>query len=752
MDASKKHTLLYYLVFFAGMAALSWEAVWQIKSTLALGVSSWGTALTLSVTMGGMCLGALIMGRLLKNKTVSAPIKLYAALECVIGLSGLWLGPAFKVVEGLDAQYYALAPHTGSLIHISGIAATIGLPALCMGATLPVLGLISKQLNVSIAKLYGLNTLGAAVGVLLAAFVLIPTFGILHASWVIVGINLAVGACAFMYATRHAPQATAKTKETKKTKAPTIPFRTAVFLSFVTGFATFCLEIAWFRSLTSAFKSSSEAFAIMLSVVLLALGIGSALAPYMKRTGKNLGVLLVISGLLILGMTPVIERFDLIMNAHHPFPAMLFLQWFFGSLYTIGPAILFMGIALPWLLDDQNNTSSWSKLYALNAFAAIVGAISAAWLFLPTIGFARTAWMAGSLVLIMGLVLSPRDKRVKFGTMGIAALILAFVLESGVGRHRVQGTTGYKIDGDTAKVIDFYEGPEATVSVVEEANDERLLFIDGFVATAEAGDYKTAGHYMPWMGHMPMLLHPDPKKALVICFGTGQTANAVRNERPESLDIVDINKNVFKLAHHFHSNENVLEDERVNKIVMDGRAHLRRTDKIYDVITLEPMPPTFAGVNALYSQEFYKLAKTKMSEDGVIAQWLPFHLVGAEYGASVFKTFHSVFPNAILWVDPVSTTGIILGSMQEDEKLGKKLYGYLRKNIERDLTTKEVRDAIVLDRDNAAAYAALGTLITDNNQLLAFGKASYLFRNIDEKTQGNFDLIKESKSGGRGGT
>ena len=734
---------LYLLVFCAGMAALSWEAVWQIKSTLALGVSAWGTALTLSITMGGMCIGALGMGRFLKGRQISAPLKLYAYLEVLIGLSGLYLASAFAFIAQIDAQYYT--DDLGSLIHIAGIIATLGLPTLCMGATLPVLGLISQQADVSLSKLYGFNTLGAAIGVLLAAFVFVPAFGIQHASWFITGINLLVALVAFIFAHRTLSPKAQKPKPANTVSGANLPFRTAMVVAFVTGFSTFCLEVAWFRSLTSAFKSSTEAFAIMLSVVLLALGTGSAMAAALKRNGVNLGVLLAISGILILIVTPVIERFDLKINAHGDFPALLFFQWFVSSLYTIGLGILFMGIALPWILDEQNNTTHWSKLYALNAFAAIAGAILAAWVLLPAIGFARTAWLVGILVTIMGLYLCPRQKQVQFAVLGIGALAIAFIFESGVGRTRIQGTTGYKLDVIAQDIVDFYEGPEGTVSVVETTNGQRSLFIDGFVATAQDGDYAASGHYMEWMGHMPMLLHPDPKDALVICFGTGQTANAVRKEGPDTLDIVDINKNVFKLAKHFTSNDAVLEDERVNSIVMDGRAYMRRTKKLYDVITLEPMPPTFAGVNALYSKEFYERARSKLNKNGIIAQWLPFHIVSGEYSAAVFKTFHDVFPNALLWVDPVSTTGIILGSKNDTRTLSSDFFGYSRKQIERSLSVKDVKDAIILEGQSADAYAAMGETITDDNQLLAYGKASYLFRNTADKSAASFALIEKAR-------
>src|SRR5262249_25523735 len=140
------------------------------------------------------------------------------------------------------------------------------------------------------------------------------------------------------------------------------------------------------------------------------------------------------------------------------------------------------------------------------------------------------------------------------------------------------------------QILGFYEGPEATVSAVEYASTARMLVIDGFIAAGQVGVDETAmEHYMPWMGHLPMALHPDRTRALVICFGTGQTANALRNENPDSLDIVDINPNVPKMSHLFPSNQGVLDDPRIHLTIMDGRAFVRRTAKTYDVITLEPM-------------------------------------------------------------------------------------------------------------------------------------------------------------------
>ncbi len=741
------HKHIFFLIFLSGMAALSWESIWQIKSSLALGVSAWGTALTLAITMGGMSIGALLMGYLLRNKNIARPLRIYGVLECIIGISGLFLNLAFRTVEHLDSWAYAAAPEMTIGVHITGIVISLGIPTLCMGATLPVLGLISRKFQTSIATLYGLNTLGAATGVLLAAFVLIPLSGITCATWVIASANIVVGIIAWSASAPH--KTTQKpAKNLKQNPPPLISYRAALFLSFITGLATFVLEVSWFRSLTAAFMSTSEAFAIMLSCVLIALGLSAHLVPYLKKNKVPLGLLIAGAGILILLVTPLVERFDLFMYTHANHALIVFAQWFAVTFYVIGPPVLLLGVALPWILDDQKKPSRWGILYGLNACAAIIGAITTAWLFLPTIGFARTVWMVGTLVVVTGILFAPKQRRPALCILGIASLLIAVLFESGVGRTRVQGASSYN-SINPSQILEVYEGPDVTVSAVEYESGRKILFIDGFSTTEQSGEndeFDYSGHYMPWMGHLPMLLHPDPQNALVIAFGTGQTANSVRKENPKSLDIVDINKNVFKLAHNFTANENVLGDDKVTAIVMDGRAYMRRTGKTYDVITLEPMPPTFSGVNALYSKEFYQMARGSLGPEGVIAQWLPFHLVAPYYGASIAKTFQDVFPNALLWIDPPSGTGILIGSANDDKKLGQSLPGFNRKNIERDLSKKEVQDAILLNAQYLQQYGSHGAIITDDNLLLSHGKGSRMLRNKDNTNAQNHELLNEIKA------
>jgi len=781
-----ERSLVHLLVAVSGLATLSWEVIWQIKSSLALGVSAQGTAITLTVTMGGMGCGSLLMGHVLARRFSAYPIRVYGALEFIIGVSGLLLGVAFAGIEQLDSYFYSINPQSAPALHIAAIIAALGIPAICMGATLPVFGLIARQAGTTLSTLYALNTLGAAAGVLAAAFIFIPAFGIEKTGCLIAACNFLVTAVTWLWPTRAtAPKPREDSQSVSvfvqllaivsrpltrflgKVGSAGLSLAEQVLVVTATGFATLSLEVAWFRSITAAFQNTTCAFAVMLASLLAALGQAARDAPAIKQRKIPLGSILCWAGILILVMTPVVERFDLLLNWNNHvehagagngslavpmqragydvfYLLVSFANLFLLSYMGIGLPMLFLGAGFPWVLDDQAAPGRWAKLYALNTFAAIAGSISAAWFFLPAIGFARTAWLDGALVAVTGIAIAPGVRRRSvLGVFATAALIIAIAGESGVGRIRALGSEYFSSNGKPSQLIEFYEGPDSTVSVSGEADGRRILIIDGASASGQSGGTALAGaHYLEWMGALPMLGHPDPKDVLVICFGTGQTANAVRKENPQSLDIVDINKNVFKLAHNFPANENVLGDPRTSAIVMDGRAYLRRTTKMYDVITLEPMPPNLAGVNALYSHEFYELARARLNADGVIAQWLPFNTSSLYYAASIARTFQEIFPNSILWIDPATPVGILVGSKNSDMDLNQ-WPGFARVHHKRGLTEQQVRDGVMLDRTKLLQYGAYGTVISDDNQLLAYGKnAQSIYVNghyVDE----NMNIVKK---------
>ncbi len=705
-------------VALGGVAALSWEILWQLEISLSLGISALGTALTLAATMGGMTVGSLAMGRFLRGRRGIRPLPVYGALEAVIGVSGLALVPGFAWVERIDASVYALSPTLAPMVHVLAIVLLLGPPTLAMGATVPTFALLGRHTGSSVARLYGINTAGAAVGVLLLSFVIMPRLGVTGACLAVASVNALVWAAMGLLqrASRAALEdgAAPIPAMQAETEARCLhPDLAAQLVVFCTGFVTFALEVAWFRSLRAAFQGTTEAFAIILASVLIPLAVAARLVPRLRRHGVAPRLPLALAGVAILLATPLVERMDLMIAVPWTYWPMIGL-WLLLSLMILGPAILFLGMPLPWYLEEFPEPGATGRLYALNTLGAIGGSLVAAWLLLPLLGFARCAWLLGAGCAALALVARGRLGAPKILAAGAVALAVAVVFTSSLGRDRVQSPN----DVSHYRILAFDEGPDSTVAVVESPAGVRELLIDGFTATSELPDVT---NYMEWMGRLPMLLHPDPQRALVICFGTGQTANAVRRERAEHLDVVDVDGTVFEMAPLFRSNEGVLDDPSVNAVVMDGRAWLRRVDTLYDVVTLEPMPPYFAGVNALYSREFYEIVAKRLGPGGVVAQWLPTHLLPPYFAASVAATFQAVFPDAVLWIDPGASTGVLLGRRAGGPTPLIDDWPGLDRLISRPLGAEAILRAAVLDARGLRRYGSFGRVITDDNQLLAYG-------------------------------
>lgn len=718
------------LVFASGTAALAWEALFQLRAALAIGVSAFGTALTLAATMGGMTVGALVMGRWLEGRR-TAPWRAYAVLELVVGLVGLVVVVfGFGVLERLDGTLFHGASTSTSamamLVQSLGLFLVMAVPTAAMGATIPVFARAARASGTSLGRLYAINTLGAAFGTLALGFVLVPRLGVELGAVTLTIVNLVVALVAWV--TGGDPVEDAGESAPAKTPASSEPtaLRGALVVVGVTGLVAFGLEVAWFRALRASFRSTTDAFATMLVAVLVALALGARAATWLRARRRTLDEVLGAAGIAILFATPIVERADVLGAWPFESATSMVLARLVASLVVLGPPMALLGVCLPWILDAQSSPRTTSIVYATNTLGAIVGAIATAWLVLPALGVARASWLFGVVLVALAIV---RMRRLEGGMarpaiVGGVALVTAIAFESGVGRTRVLGNFTTKL----TRIVAFEEGVDATIAVVDTQANERMLFIDGFVATKEGA----AAHYMRWMGRLPMLVHPAPKRALVICFGTGQTANALRRENPESLDIVDVSAGVFRMANHFHENEGVLDDPRVHAAVMDGRAWLRRTDHVYDVVTLEPMPPNFAGVNALYSLEFYQLVAARLAPGGVAAQWVPFHLLSIHDAVAIVATFASVFPDAFLWIDPVTETGIVVGATRPRDApaepmraLGTQWPGFARNAEGRNLEPRVVLAAIGLLSKDLTRYAELGTIITDDNQLLAYGPERY---------------------------
>jgi spermidine synthase len=120
----------------------------------------------------------------------------------------------------------------------------------------------------------------------------------------------------------------------------------------------------------------------------------------------------------------------------------------------------------------------------------------------------------------------------------------------------------------------------------------------------------------------------------------------------ERLDIAELSPGIVKAvnAEFRHVNHGVLDDPTVHCTLEDGRnVLLTNADVRYDLITVGITTIWFSGATNLYSQEFYRLARRHLAEDGVLQQWVQLHRIGPDEIASAIASVRSVFPYVSYW-------------------------------------------------------------------------------------------------------
>ena len=161
---------------------------------------------------------------------------------------------------------------------------------------------------------------------------------------------------------------------------------------------------------------------------------------------------------------------------------------------------------------------------------------------------------------------------------------------------------------------------------------------------------------------LPCVAVAGRDRALVIGLGTGQSAETVASAGFAAVEVVEIAPGIVAAARAEFAelNRKVLDWPNVEFFLEDGRNHVLRSRASYDLISIELSSVWFAGVNNLYSKEFYELTRARLRPGGVLQQWIQLHHIAETEVLSVLATVRSVFPHASLWV--IGGQGIILAS------------------------------------------------------------------------------------------
>jgi spermidine synthase len=677
MPKSMPWVFPFLLLLFAvsGCAALIYEIVWFQLLELVIGSSAVSLGTLLATYMGGMFLGSLAYARVVSGRR--NPLRVYAALEAGIGLSGL------AVLFGLPLLDRLYAVHAGhGLRGIFTRALVCGfcllVPTVLMGASLPALAREWKTSVQGVSRLgflYGANTVGAVAGCLLAGFYLLRVYDMHVASYVAVSTNALVALAALAASGRAAqseppPETAPSEKHNAKRKG-----RAIYAVIALSGLCALGAEVIWTRSLSLILGATVYAFSIILAVFLTGLGIGSALGSWLARRPNPrrwLGVCQIILAFVVSGTAwRIAHRLPYWSMPSAASPWYTLRDDLLRSLATITFPALFWGASFPLALAAVSEHESDSgrlagSVYAANTFGAILGALGFSLLLIPAIGTQNSERLLVVLCAIAAFLALPRARSV----LGV----LLLTAKAGVLTWRIpqfpwqvfaygrEVTISYK----DSKPLYVGEGRNASIAITQIPDGTRFFHISGKV---EASTLPQDMRLQRMLGHLPALFHAKPRSVLVVGCGAGVTAGTfVTHPEVQRILICELEPLVPRAsaAHFVKENHNVIHDRRTQIVYDDARHYVRTTPEHFDIITSDPIHPWVKGAATLYSKEYFETVKSHLNPGGVVTQWVPLYQTDTQTVRSEIATFASVFPNATIWNNDLGGEGydiMLLGQL-----------------------------------------------------------------------------------------
>jgi spermidine synthase len=661
----------------SGLAALVYEIVWFQALQLVIGSSSVSMGVLLGTFMGGMCAGSLLLAR-----SVSArhhPLRVYATLELGIAAFGLL---SLVLVPATGRLYVEWAGDGRFSILLRGAVAALCLlpPTLAMGATLPAIGRWVESTPRGMSSLglfYAGNIAGAVAGSLLAGFYLLRIHDVTVATMVAVACNVVVALLAWRMASRapYGPRA-APAPSTTGTFAVTTaagPFPAAVLAAIaLSGFCALSAEVVWTRYLTLLFGGSVYAFAIILAVFLVGLGLGSGLGSALAARARNPAAWLAACQLVaIAAMLYTAVMLARVLPAQPGTASltsdiwMAFLIDFRRAFIAVLPAPVLWGASFPLALAaaagrDRDTARLVGVVYAANTAGAIAGAMLTSLVLIGGIGSQRTQQVmvgAAAVAAVAALLQMARARGRRPIVRAAAAVVLACVPAAVAARWMpsvpallvAYGRNAAAWVGHAGDIFYVGEGVHASVAV------SRLP--DGVLNYHNAGKIQASSQpqdmrLQRMLGHLTTLIPHEAKSVLVIGCGAGVTAGAVSvSPKVERVTIAEIEPLVpAVVSQHFAGvNHDVLRNPKVRIRIDDARHFLATTQERFDAITSDPLDPWVKGAAALYTKEFFELAKSRLEPGGVVTLFVQLYESSPEAVKSEIATFFDVFPHGMIF-------------------------------------------------------------------------------------------------------
>ncbi len=703
--------LLLCLFVGSGCAALIYEIVWFQLLQLVIGATAASLGLLLGSFMGGMCLGSLLLPRLISPR--AHPLRVYALLEAGIGICGLLVLWGEPLVQHI---YVAVVGHGAGAVMLRGLVSAVCLlpPTILMGASLPAMARWMETTPKGVAWLgffYGGNIAGAVGGSLLAGFYLLRVYDMATATYAAVAINFTVALIGYLIAneTDHV-QPQAKTRGSAQ--VPRAPGAWVVYLTIgLSGFTALGAEVVWTRLLSLLLGGTVYAFSIILAVFLVGLGLGSSVGSFWARYAARprLAFALCQAGLVLtIAWTAWMVAGSLpywpIDPTWAPSPGTMFQLDMARCLWAVFPPTVLWGASFPLALaavaaPGEDSGKLVGGVYAANTVGAILGSLLFSLIIIPHHGTQHAemglivAAALSAILLLLSLTRnfpgqnSPAKMEPAgsgLGWSGSIVLVLvpiwAAILAANVPNIPA-GLVGYGrlfqyyVNQGLPKFDFVGEGMTSTVAVSHFADGSRNFHVSGKI---EASTIPTDMRLQRMLGLLPGLINPAPHSVLIVGCGAGVTAGSFMNfPTIDRIVICEIEPLIPQVVAQYFGPENyhivegikeanprTINGKNIQIIYDDGRHFLLTTHEHFDIITSDPIHPWVKGSAVLYTKEYFELAKEHLNPGGLVTQWVPLYESNRAAVLSELRTFFEVFPEGTLWGNEDNSAGydsVVLG-------------------------------------------------------------------------------------------
>lgn len=695
---------VYLMVFLSGFAGLVYQVLWMRQLGLLFGNTSHAAAVTLAVFFGGLAAGSWFWGKC--STRIQRPLRAYGGLELGIAVTALvyfWVLSLFHAVY--PAVYQSVGPGCILLLIKCGLACMLVFPpAFCMGGTIPVMGqyLVRQQerFAVTTAMLYGINTIGAALGAFIGAFYLVGAKGFNKTCKYTMAITGIVAVTALILSCydrgeteatvgdQSGPEKRSKKKRSKSQAEEPLPVmsRPLIYaMCFLSGFSVLTLEVVWTRMFAQVHENSVYSFASVLVIVLVCLSLGalvsSLLARYRLPATQMLSALMLASGI-ALAICPInfinlTNNLEMMATSTRDsvtqMPvAISFFQYvthlFVTGFIAIGPSCLLLGTVFPYLMKSEqayarNPGKSIGLMSAVNTFGAILGSLLCGFVLLRLCGMWWTIQLLAIVYLVCGLLL-PATRHIGSMAMKIAGALFLLMIFTGLNPSDLP-VIGYnkKSDPDRVEQVErVWETSDCTVAVVKIRDEYRrredyLIKVNSNYSLGSTG----AVPLQVFQTRVPLYVYPSTESIFYLGLGSGITAGAALDTElfpkvqrvvacelvPEVVTAARIYMTKEKNAEDYTNG--LFDDPRVKILIEDGRHYLMASDQTFDMINADLFLPYRSGAGSLYSREHFEDAKKRLNPGGVFVQWVPLYQVTEFELGVIARTMLTVFEQVTMW-------------------------------------------------------------------------------------------------------